>query len=201
MPSLLYYCIKYCPIFLYLFVPKFTKINPIAYPIPLFLHPPTHAPIPLFPLHFPPFLPTFIHPPIPLWKMWKTLLKTCHFRLWIPNKPSWNTDKCPKTVLGYPLCFFLVYFLFTPCSLDILIVVFPIYWEPMVPIPSFARKDFQSFLLVPSLRSGRRQTVFHLSNLTVLKWRNRLRRVVILKGRFRIGNERFNWLILDNGNC
>ena len=40
-----------------------------------------------------------------------------------------------------------------------------IYWEPMVPIPSFARKDFQSFLLVPSLRSGRRQTVFHLSNL------------------------------------
>lgn len=35
----------------------------------------------------------------------------------------------------------------------------------MVPIPSFARKDFQSFLLVPSLRSGRRQTVFHLSNL------------------------------------
>ena len=90
-----------------------------------------------------------------------------------------NKRKIPinshKIVLGHPFCFF--YFLFVRYFVWLLLrilicsryVVPLIYWEPMVPIPSFARKDFQSFLLVPSLRSGRRQTVFHLSNLTVLK--------------------------------
>ena len=86
-----------------------------------------------------------------------------------------------------PLCFFFSY------SLDILYRFYHIFIVDCCVCCSpyilgthgsqtlLPRKDFQSFLLVPSLRSGRRQTVFHLSNLTVLKWRNRLRRVVILE--------------------
>ena len=140
-----------------------------------FYIPPIHIAAPLLSSHFPPLLPTFLYPLTPLWKMWKIMWKTCP----LSHKYSINHRKipanAPKIVLGYLACFF--YFLFVRYFIWILLrilacfrsVVPLVYWEPMVPIPSFARKDFQSFLLVPSLRSGRRQTVFHLSNLTVLK--------------------------------
>lgn len=155
MPSLLYCSIKYCPIFLYLFVHKFTKINPNARPTFQFLYPPIHIATPLFSSHFPPFLPTFIYPLTPLWKMWKILWKTCllsHKYLINHRKIPANA---PKIVSEYLTCFFI------SCSLDIL---YGFYYEflsvsdllyslyignPWFPCPPLPEKTFSLFSSSP----------------------------------------------------
>lgn len=80
--------------------------------------------------------------------------------------PAMPQKSCQNTLLVF----------FISCSLDILYgfitnsYLFQICCTPYIlgthgSHTLLPRKDFQSFLLVPSLRSGRRQTVFHLSNL------------------------------------
>lgn len=99
-------------------------------------YPITHIIIPLSSLHFPPFLPTFIHPPSQLWKCGKLCGKLAIFTYKYPmnqHKIPVNDSKYLEILLVYYLCFLFISFES---------VVPLIYWEPMVPTPSFARKDF-----------------------------------------------------------
>ena len=119
-----------------------------------FLYLPIHIIIPLHSLHFSPFLPTFIHPPIPLWKMWKIMWKTFSLAYKYPI----NQRKIPinaQNRIRIPYLFF--YFLFVRYFIWLLLrilicfrsVVPLIYWEPMVPRPSFPEKTFSLFSSSP----------------------------------------------------
>lgn len=86
-----------------------------------------------------------------------------------------NTQKlCQNTLLDILFLAFLI------CCIPYISLYIGNPWFPYPPLP----EKTSSFLLVPSLRSGRRQTVFLLSSLTALKRRNRLRRGVILEKDF-----------------
>lgn len=112
---------------------------------------------------FPPFLPTlFIH----LFHCGKCgkicgKLATFAYKCSISQRKILiNTPKsCQNTLLDILFLAFLIFFN----------LLYPLYignpWFPYPPLP----EKTSSFLLVPSLRSGRRQTVFLLSSLRLSK--------------------------------
>ena len=122
------------------------KIYPNFYPISKFLHPPIHITIPLFPLHFHHFSPLLSIHLLHCGKCGKLCGKLVIFAYKYP-KIIINNRKIPintpKSYQDTPFVFFI------SCFLDILIVVSLIYWEPMVPTPSFPEKTFSLFSSSP----------------------------------------------------
>lgn len=90
--------------------------------------------------HYPPPLPTFIHPPPQLWKLCKILWKTFSLAYKYPINQRKIPVNSSKSYLDTPLFFLFLVFKS---------VVLLIYWEPMVPRPSFPEKTFSLFSSSP----------------------------------------------------